>query len=161
MKTATVKRMTGDGAKRKSFPRVVESLNESSATVMKNRTNELVTMALGEHSLKTPGGSNNTGNFEVGARVVMHARWDGTQWGAIWVIVKPVKPEFVPVVGPVIGVDENGVITILLLNSKTKKIKGPPADVAPEVGELVPAFINDEDDEEGEENGASGKPGNR
>jgi hypothetical protein len=146
------------GPKRKSFPGVVESLSESSVTVMKNGTNELVTIALGEHSLKTPGGPKNKGTFEVGARVVIHARWDGTQWVAIWVIVKPVKPRFVPAVGPVTGVDENGVITILLPNGKTKKIKGPKGDGAPEVGEVVTAFIDDEEDEDGGGNGSDGKP---
>ena len=146
-----------DAPKRKSFPGFVQSLSASSVTVMKNGTNELVTIALGEHSLKTPGGPKNRGTFEVDARVVIHARWDGTQWVAIWVIVKPVKPLFVPAVGPVVGVDEDGVITILLPNGKTKRIKGPKGDAAPEVGEVVTAFINDEGDD-GDENGSDGKP---
>ena len=149
-----------DDPKRKSFPGVVRSLSGSSVTVMKNGTNELVPIALGEHSLKKPGGPKNRGTLEVGARVVIHARWDGTRWVAIWVMVKPVKPRFVPVVGPVTSIDENGVITILLPNGKTKKIKGPKGDAAPEVGEVVTAFINDDEAEDGDENGSDGKPAN-
>ena len=149
--------VVADGARRKSFPGVADALSTTSVTVIKHGTNEAVTIALGEHQVRTPGGPRNRGTFEEDARVVVHARWDGSQWVAIWVIVMPVRPSFVPAVGPVVSVDEGGTITILLPNGKTKRIKGPKGADAPDVGEVVTAFVNDDgSDEDGEPPVATG-----
>ena len=91
----------GNGYKRKSFPGVVHYYGNDMVTVDKNGAGEYVDIAIvDDYSIiKNPGGPNNRGELGDGARVVVHAEWNGTEWVAIWVIVKPVKPTFTPIVG--------------------------------------------------------------
>ena len=144
-----------DGARRRSFPGTVYYLGDGMVTVAKNGA--MANVSLGDVVPKMPGGPNNRGTFDEEANVVVHAEWDGSQWVAIWVIVKPVKPSFIPAVGPVVSVDEGGVITILLPDGKTKRIKGPKGASAPTIGEVVTAFVNEDgSDEDGEPPTATG-----
>ena len=153
----------GDGYKGKSFPGMVHYLGDGMVTIGKDDSDETVTLAGGDSgetvnvnfsgaTVKTPGGPNNRGTLKEGARVVVHAEWNGTEWVAIWVIVKPVKPTFTPIVGTAIGT-EDGVTTILLPNGKTKKIKKPKGEEDPEDGEVVTVFVEDTGDGQGEGDG--------
>ena len=144
----------GDGYKRKSFPGVVHYLGNDMVTVDKNGTGEYVDIAIVEDYsiIKSPGGPNNRVELGDDARVVIHAEHVDGQWVAIWVIVKPVKPTFTPIVGTAIGT-EDGVTTILLPNGKTKKIKKPKGEEDPEDGEVVTVFVEDTGDGQGEGDG--------
>ena len=144
----------GNGYKRKSFPGVVHYYGNDMVTVDKNGAGEYVDIAIvDDYSIiKNPGGPNNRGELGDGARVVVHAEWNGTEWVAIWVIVKPVKPTFTPIVGTAIGT-EDGVTTILLPNGKTKKIRKPKGAEDPEDGEVVTVFVEDTGDGQGEGDG--------
>ena len=159
----------GDGYKGKSFPGVVRYLGDEMVTIGKDDSDETVTLAGGDSgetvnvnlsgaTVKTPGGPNNRGTFEKGARVVVHAEWNGTEWVAIWVIVKPVKPTFIPIVGTAIGT-EDGVTTILLPNGKTKKIEKPKGAEDPEDGEVLTVIVENTGDGDGEGDAdADGEP---
>ena len=144
----------GNAYKRKSFPGVVHYLGNGMVTVEKNGTYEYVDIAIveGYSIIKKPGGPNSRGEFGNDARVVIHAEYVDGRWVAIWVIVKPVKPTFTPIVGTAIGT-EDGVTTILLPNGKTKKIKKPKGTEDPEDGEVVTVFVEDTGDGQGEGDG--------
>jgi hypothetical protein len=161
---------TDPGLVGKSFPGMVHYLEDGMVTIGQDDSDETVTLAgsgsgetvninLSGATVKTPGGPNNQGTFEEGARVVVHAEWNGTEWVAIWVIVKPVKPTFIPIVGTAIGT-EDGVTTILLPNGKTKKVKKPEGAEDPEDGEVLTVIVENtgdgEDDGDGEVAEATG-----
>ena len=135
----------GDGAQRRSFPGTVYYLGDGIVTIAKN--GEMANVSLGDVEPKMPGGPNNKGTFGDGADVVVHAEWNGTEWVAIWVIVKPVKPTYTPIVGTAIGT-EDGVTTIVLPNGKTKKIKKPKGAEDPDDGEVVTVFVEDTGEED-------------
>ena len=135
-----------DDPQRRSFPGTVYYLGDGIVTIAKNGA--MADVSLGDVVPKTPGGPNNQGTWGEEANVVVHAEWDGSQWVAIWVIVKPIKPTFAALVGTVIGT-EDGVTTIVLPNGKTKKIKKPEGEEDPEDGEIVTVFIDESGDGEG------------
>ena len=141
----------GNGYKRRSFPGVVHYYGDDMVTVDKNGTGDYVDIAIvdGYSIIKKPGGPNNRGELGDGARVVVHAEWNGTEWVAIWVIVKPVKPRFTPLVGTVIST-EDGVITLVLPNGKTKKVKKPKGAEDPEDGEVLTVIVENTGDGDGE-----------
>ena len=141
----------GNGYKRRSFPGVVHYYGDDMVTVDKNGTGDYVDIAIvdGYSIIKKPGGPNNRGELGDGARVVVHAEWNGTEWVAIWVIVKPVKPRFTPLVGTVIST-EDGLITLVLPNGKTKKVKKPKGAEDPEDGEVLTVIVENTGDGDGE-----------
>ena len=120
-------------------------------TVTKQGTGELVELTLdGSEIIKTPGGPR-AGTFDVTARVVIKTKWVNGELVVDRVLVKPVKPPL-PLVATVVDV-EDGVLTLLLPNGKTKIIKGPKGADAPDVGEVVTAFVGPSQDSDGGEDG--------
>ncbi len=147
--------VTGEGdddPHRRSFPGTVHYLGDDMVTVAGNGSGEMVDIDISEADVKTPGGPNNQGMFDEEANIVVHAEWDGSQWVAIWVIVKPVRPTFTALVGTVIGT-EDGVTSIVLPNGKTKKIKNPDGEAEPQDGEVVTVFIDESGEGEGDDYG--------
>lgn len=125
--------------KRKAFVGVVEGEPDDSAvTLIRKGTEEPITISLGNHELKTPGGKV-AGSFADGANVVILAREDGDQWVAMWVLVKPTKPTAPPVTGAVVSV-QDGVLTIMRPDGTTKVVQLGRGAASPKVGEVVTAF---------------------
>lgn len=94
--------------------------------------------------VKTPGARGGVaGGIEVGARVAVlgESGPDGS-WTAIQVLVKPTAPTFQPATGSVVGV-ENGVMTLVLPNGKTKMVEIGNGQKVPEQGEIVTVFAPD------------------
>ena len=143
------------GERRKAFVGVITEIDPATTTVTLTQkgSGESVTISLeGEVQFKFPGGPNK-GSLEEGAEVVILTRRAGTENEAIFVLVKPVKPTFSPFVGTVTSVDEDGVITILLPNGKTKKVRKPKGTEDPEDGEVLTVIVENTGDGDGEGDG--------
>ena len=134
--------------RRRAFVGVVDGEPGATVDVVRNGTNQRVTIRLEDYKLKTPG-KTIAGSFSDGARVVILSQRDGEEWVAVWVMVKPQKLVNRPVVGTVVGV-ENGVLTIVQPNGTTSTIELPEGIRAPEAGELVTLFANDTEAGEGD-----------
>lgn len=132
----------GEGSeknKRKAFVGVVEGEPDATAvTLIQKGTEEPITIVLGTHELRTPGGKV-AGSFTDGANVVVLASQDGAQWVAMWVLVKPTKPTAPPVTGAVVSV-QDGVLTIMRPDGTTKTVQLGRGAASLEVGEVVTAF---------------------
>jgi hypothetical protein len=137
-------------SKRRAFVGVVDGEPDATVDVIRNGTNELVTIRLEDYKLKTPG-KKAAGSFADGARVVILSQRDGEEWVAIWVMVKPQKLVNRPVVGTVVGV-ENGVLSIIKPDGTTDTIELPEGTEPPETGEVITLFASD-GDAEGEKKG--------
>lgn len=155
------------GQRRKAFVGVISGFATAtvgtttvvtSVTLTKKGTGEPVTINLGaDVRYKFPGGPKKSwGSLEEAIAgeaefVILTRRTeDGNE--ALFVLAKPKSVIHKPYVGPVVEVD-GGVLTILLPNGKTKKLKGPRSGDAPEVGDIVTAFVGPSEDGEGEEDG--------
>jgi hypothetical protein len=96
-----------------------------------------------ETRIKTPGApsqANVAGTLTVGARVaVLGERQADGSWKAVQILVKPTSPVASPVTGSVASI-ENGVLTVVLPNGKTKTIEIGSDVTAPEQGEIVTVF---------------------
>jgi hypothetical protein len=96
-----------------------------------------------ETRIKTPGApsqANVAGTLDVGARVAVlgEKQADGS-WKAVQVLVKPTAPVASPVTGSVVSI-ENGILTLVLPNGKTKTIEVGSDMPAPGEGEIVTVF---------------------
>jgi hypothetical protein len=123
---------------RRAFVGTVVGDPGDTVTLVRQGTEEEVTIILpDEYVLKTPGGPR-AGTFEDGARAVILAQMADSDWVALSVLVKPVKPEM-PVVGVVTGV---GPTSMTVLDSKGNRhllrLDGPVGDLV--AGEVVTVF---------------------
>lgn len=132
-----------EGKKRRAFVGVVDGEPGATVDVVRNGTNERVTISLDDYKLKQPG-KTVAGSFTNGARVVILSQRDGEDWVAIWVMVKPQKLVNRPVVGTVVGV-ENGVLSIIQPDGTTSTVELPDGAQAPETGEVITLFTGGED----------------
>ena len=131
----------GEGSQRRAFVGVVDGEPDATVDVIRNGTNERVTIRLDDYKLKQPG-KKAAGSFADGAKVVILSQRDGDDWLAIWVMVKPQKLVNRPVVGTVVGV-ENGVLSIVEPDGTTSTIELPEGAEVPEAGEVVTLFADE------------------
>ena len=126
-------------------------------TLTKNGTNELIDISIGSDAqVKLPGGPNAWGSLEEaiagGAEVVILSREGEDGNYAIFVLVKPKRPSHLLLVGTAIGT-EDGVITLVLPNGKTKKVRKPEGDDDPEDGEVLTVVVENTGDGDGDGEG--------
>lgn len=130
----------GERKNRRAFVGVVDGDPGATVDVLRNGTNERVTIRLEDYKLKKPG-KTVAGSFADGARVVILSQRDGEEWVAIWVMVKPLKLVNRPVIGTVVGV-ENGVLSIIQPDGTTDTVELPAGAQAPDTGEVITLFAN-------------------
>ena len=149
----------GDGVKRKGFVGVVANKDSGSFDVVFPDAS-FETIALPEeYRLKQPGKpGKNQGDFVDGARVAVLAQLlEDESWEAVQVLVKPLGHGSHVVTGAVVGT-EDGVVTILLPNGKTKRVKLPAGAGAPQEGEVVTTLVEGPPDTDGEGEEEEGPP---
>lgn len=127
--------------RRRAFVGVVDGEPGATVDVIRNGTQQRVTIRLEDYKLKTPG-KTVAASFADGARVVVLSQRDGEEWVAVWVMVKPQKLVNRPVIGTVVGV-ENGVLTIVQPDGTTSTIELPEGFQAPDAGEVITLFASD------------------
>ena len=127
-----------NGPMRRAFVGVVDGEPGDTVTVIQKGNRGSVTIALGSHKVKTPGGPVASA-FGDGAQVVVQARHDNGNWIAVRVLVKPVKPTLTPVNGTIIAVDD-GVITVMQANGATHEIELDQGATPPKIGDMVTGF---------------------
>lgn len=148
---------SGGGDSRSARHGYVGTVTESSTTTLvvqvkpeEGATSSPATIAFvitGGTRIKTPGAASKTsvgGALEAGAKVAVlgEKREDGS-WQAVQVLVKPRSPVTPPVTGAVASI-ENGVLTLVLPNGKTKTIEVGSDGASLEQGEVVTIFAQDE-----------------